>query len=162
MGPDDKNSSRNVVQFSQGGLGLPNRDNYFKKDSANLNVIKAYKQYIETLFKLTGDDSLLAAGKMEMVYDLEKRMAESHKTTVQLRDPQSNYHVMPVRMLDKQMPDFAWSSTLKTMGIQVDTVILRQPAFYVRLNSLLKSERSGKLESLPAVSNHKCDDGIPE
>jgi putative endopeptidase len=77
---------------------------------------------------------------MEMVYSLEKRMAESHKTTVQLRDPQDNYHVMRVSMLDRQMPDFAWSSTLKTMGIQVETVILRQPAFYARLNSLLKSE----------------------
>jgi putative endopeptidase len=140
VGPDDKNSSRNVVQFSQGGLGLPNRDNYFKKDSANLKVIQAYKEYIETLFKLTGDDSLQAAWKMEKVYGLEKRLAESHKTTVQLRDPQSNYHVMPVSKLDKQMPEFSWSSTLKMMGIQVDTVILRQPAFYSRVNSLLKSE----------------------
>ena len=57
-------------------------------------------------------------------------MAESHKTTVQFRDPQTNYHVMTVRMLDKQMPDFGWSSTLSDMGIEVDSVNLMQPAFF--------------------------------
>ena len=140
VGPDDKNSSKNIVQFSQGGLGLPNRDNYFKKDSANLKVIKGYRQYVETLFRLTGDDSLQASKKMEQVYDLEKLMAESHKTSVQLRDPQENYHLMPVKILDKQMPDFFWSSTLKSMGFAADSIILRQPAFYSRLNSLLKTK----------------------
>lgn len=140
VGPDDKNSSKNIVQFSQGGLGLPDRDNYFKKDSANLKVIKGYKQYIETLFRLTGDDSVPASKKVELIYDLEKEMAESHKTSVQLRDPQENYHLVPVKILDKQMPDFFWSSTLKTMGFSVDTIILRHPAFYSRLNSLLKKK----------------------
>ena len=112
IGPDDKNSSKNIVIFGQGGLGLPDRDYYFKKDSGTLAVVKAYKIYVNRLFRLMGDDSLTATKKTVLVYDLEKQMAESHKTNVELRDPQSNYHKVSISSLDKQMPSFAWKSTL--------------------------------------------------
>jgi putative endopeptidase len=141
IGPDDKNSRMNIAIFSQGGLGLPDRDYYFKKDSANLAIIKAYQVYVNKLFRLTGDDSLVAAKKTMMVYNLEKQMAESHKTNVALRDPQSNYHKMGVGELNKQMPLFAWRSTLDAMDIHADSINLTQPAFYVRLNELLKTTK---------------------
>jgi putative endopeptidase len=139
IGPDEKNSKSNIVIFGQGGLGLPDRDYYFKKDSGNLAVVKAYRVYVSKLFSLMGDDSLTAAKKTSLVYNLEKQMAESHKTNVQLRDPQSNYHKESVASLDKQMPVFGWKSTLSAMGIETDSINLMQPAFYKKLNDLLKS-----------------------
>src|SRR5688572_26210008 len=36
VGPDDKKSSVNIAQFSQTGIGLPERDYYFKTDSSTL------------------------------------------------------------------------------------------------------------------------------
>jgi putative endopeptidase len=141
IGPDDKSSNVNIAQFGQGGLGLPDRDYYFKKDSASLTVIKAYLVYIETLFRLTGDDSIAAFKKAMEVYNLEKQMAESHRTNVQLRDPQSNYHKMSVQKLNSLMPVFKWESTLKAMDIAVDSVNVMQPAFYARLNKLLASAK---------------------
>jgi putative endopeptidase len=143
IGPDEKNSKSNIVIFSQGGLGLPDRDYYFKKDSGNLAVVKAYMKYVNKLFGLMGDDSITAAKKTNLVYNLEKQMAESHKTNVELRDPQSNYHKESVADLDKQMPVFGWKSTLSTMGIVTDSVNLMQPAFYKKLNSLLKTGGMG-------------------
>jgi putative endopeptidase len=137
--PDDKNSQVNIVAFGQGGLGLPDRDYYFKKDSANLAVIRAYQQYIDTIFRLTGDDSIQAQKKTMMVYNLEKQMAESHKTNVALRDPQSNYHKTSVKMLDKQMPVFGWTTALSALGIHSDSVNVQQPDYYARLNGLLKT-----------------------
>jgi putative endopeptidase len=139
IGPDDKNSGVNIAAFHQGGLGLPDRDYYFKNDSGNLAVIKAYQLYIYNLFKLTGDDSTGAAKKTMMVYNLEKKMAESHKTNVALRNPQENYHKMTVASLDKQMPLFGWKSVLASMDIHSDTINLAQPEFFARLNELLKT-----------------------
>ncbi len=139
IGPDEKNSKSNIVIFSQGGLGLPDRDYYFKKDSGNLAVVSAYQTYVNKLFHLMGDDSVTAARKTMLVYNLEKQMAGSHKTNVELRDPQSNYHKESVATLDKQMPVFAWKSTLNAMGITTDSVNLMQPAFYLKLNDLLKT-----------------------
>jgi putative endopeptidase len=63
VGADFKNSAMNMVFFSQGGLGLPDRDYYFKSDSASLSLIKAYQSYVQKLFSLTGDDSAAATKK---------------------------------------------------------------------------------------------------
>ncbi|MEJ0104786.1 MAG: M13 family metallopeptidase N-terminal domain-containing protein [Bacteroidota bacterium] len=136
---DEKNSAYNIVIFVQGGLGLPDRDYYFKTDAGTLAVVKAYQTYVQKIFQLTGDDSLMAAKKSLVVYNLEKQVAASHKTNVELRDPQSNYHKLAIADLDKQMPVFAWKSTLTAMGIHTDSVNVSQPGFYIKLNELLKT-----------------------
>ncbi len=56
IGPDDKNSSLNVAGLYQTGLGLPDRDYYFKTDDATKSIQDAYKNYMKTIFMLTGDD----------------------------------------------------------------------------------------------------------
>ncbi len=139
FGPDEKNSSTNIAIYYQSGLGLPDRDYYFKNDPATQAVVEAYQTYIRKLFVLTGDDSATAARKMKAVYNFEKQLASSHKTNIQLRDPQSNYHKMAVAALNKQMPLFAWTSTLHAMGVQADSVNVGQPAFYAKVNEMLKS-----------------------
>jgi len=143
VAPDDKNSAMNIALFSQGGLGLPDRDYYFKKDPATQSVVKSYQEYIEKLFRLTGDDSTAAVRKMIAVYEFEKQLASSHKTNVELRDPQSNYHKLSVVDLDKKMPAFSWKTTLTAMDIHADFVNVTQPAFFVKLNELLTSAPMG-------------------
>ena len=139
IGPDDKNSSMNIAAFYQGGLGLPDRDYYFNTDAATKTVVTAYQTYIQKLFTLTGDDSIAAAKKMQAVYTLEKQFATSHRTNVQLRDPQSNYNKMSVEDLDKSMPVFGWISLMNALGVKTDSVNVAQPAFYAKLNELLKT-----------------------
>ena len=136
---DDKNSSKNILVFYQGGLGLPDRDYYFKTDPATSAIVKAYTTYIEKLFTLTGDDSATAAKNAASVYTLEKQMAASHRTNVELRDPESNYNKMAVADLDKKMPVFGWSTLLSNVSVKTDSVNVSQPAYYAKLNDLLKS-----------------------
>lgn len=139
IAPDDKNSSMNIAGFVQGGLGLPDRDYYFKTDPATLAVIKAYQTYGKKIFTLVGYDSVTAAKKMMGVYNLEKKIAESHKTNVALRDPQNNYHKVAVSEMDKRMPAFGWKSTLGTMGVTLDSINVQQPEFFKKVNELLTS-----------------------
>ena len=139
VGADEKNSSVNIAVYIQSGIGLPDRDYYFKTDTATQKIVAAYKTYMQKLFVLTGDDSSKAAKEVAQVYDLEKQMASSHKTNVQLRDPQSNYHKMAAAELDKQMPVFAWKNTLTSIGLNADSVNVSQPEYYTKLNQLLKS-----------------------
>src|SRR6478672_4295603 len=54
---DDKNSEQIVAHFDQGGLGLPNKDYYTKKDSATVSIRNAYLNYIAKIFTLAGDSS---------------------------------------------------------------------------------------------------------
>src|SRR5438105_515849 len=52
---DDKNSEKVVAHFDQGGLGLPNKDYYTKKDSSTLSIRNAYLRYVAKIFALAGD-----------------------------------------------------------------------------------------------------------
>lgn len=139
VSPDDKNSSMNIAVYYQTGLGMPDRDYYFKTDPQTQKVADAYKTYMKKLFMLTGDDSSKAAIEVAAVFELEKQMASSHKTQVELRDPQSNYHKMAVADLDKKMPVLAWKTTLDAVGVHADSVNVSQPEYYTKLNELIKS-----------------------
>ena len=139
IGADAKNSVMNIAALQQYGLGLPDRDYYFKNDPATLGVVKAYQAYIQKLFTLTGDDSVNAAKKMMALYNLEKQFAGSHRTNVELRDPQSNYHKMSIAEMDKQMPVIGWPSFFTAIGFKTDSIDVSQPAYYAKLNELLKS-----------------------
>lgn len=138
-GADEKNSTKNIAVYYQAGLGLPDRDYYFKTDAVNQTVVEAYKKYITTLFKLTGDDSVTAAKNTSQVYDLEKQLAASHRSNVELRDPQKNYNKMAVADLDKQMPVIGWKTLLVNLHVQTDSVNVGQPAYFTKLNELLKT-----------------------
>jgi len=139
VGSDDKNSSMNILGFSQAGIGLPDRDYYFKSDAATLKIQAAYKMRLKKLFVLIGSDSITAEKNASVIYELEKQIASSHRTKVELRDPQSNYNKLAVADLQKQMPLFDWVTVLNTLGVKVDSVNVNQPAFYAKLNELLQT-----------------------
>lgn len=139
IGADEKNSSMNLPSMYQGGLGLPDRDYYFKEDPATKDIITAYKTYITKLFTLTGVDAATAAANTETVYALEKQIAQKHSTNIELRDPQTNYHKMAVSALNSSMPNIGWNSLLETMKIKSDSVNIGQPNHFNNINALLQS-----------------------
>lgn len=77
VGPDDKQSTINIAQFFQTGIGLPERDYYFKTDSSTRSIQNAYKKYLATLFELTGTDAA-AAAKMQPLYIASKNNLPPH------------------------------------------------------------------------------------
>lgn len=139
IGADDKNSQMNIAAFYQTGLGLPDRDYYFKTDPATAAIQKAYKTYMQKIFTMTGDDSATAAKKVDAVYALEKQIAGSHRTRVELRDPQSNYNKMAVANLNRQMPSIGWTTLLANMGATTDSLNVGQPGYYRKLDTLLRT-----------------------
>lgn len=139
IGPDEKNSSMNTALFVQGGLGLPDRDYYFSKDSATLKLVAAYQKMLTTLFTLTGGDSVVAAKNATVVYNLEKQLAGAHRTNVELRNPQLNYNRFAVATLEEKQPNIGWKSYLKEIGITADSVNVGQPGYYTKLNEMLKT-----------------------
>jgi putative endopeptidase len=139
VSPDQENSQINILHFSQSGLGLPDRDYYFKTDSATLGIQQAYKKYIATLFELTGSDAEDSKKSAEVVYKIEKSLAESHKTRIERRVVKENYHKMAVAELDAKIPNIGWSKLLTQLDLKADSVDVRQPAYYQSLNRLLKS-----------------------
>lgn len=139
VSPDDKNSKMNIAQIYQTGIGLPDRDYYFKSDSSTVVIRGAYKKYLTALFQQTGSNAQEAKKNADLVYDIDKQIATSHKTRVQLRDVQANYNKTAVADLVKKHPNIDWTSFLNKLGAKTDSINVGQPAYYDALNKLLKT-----------------------
>ena len=135
--PDRTNSSMNIAHFGQTGLGLPDRDYYFKTDSSTLAIQVAYKQYLISLFGLTGSNISEAQLNAELVYSIEKLMAESHKTRVERRVIKNNFHNMAVADMNATHRSINWSKLLGDLGLETDTIDIRQPAYFDTLDKML-------------------------
>ncbi len=139
ISPDDKNSSKNIAHVSQTGLGLPNRDYYFKTDPTSLQIQEAYKKYLSTLFELTGSDPASTVKNATVVYNIENQIAASHKTNIELRDVKANYNKISIIILNQTQPKIGWSTLLLNLGAKTDSIDVGQPAYYEKLNELLGS-----------------------
>ncbi len=145
---DDKNSSLNAAHFDQGGLGLPNKEFYFKQDSASRKIRDGYTAYIGQIFILTGDQPAEAAKKAGAIMELETEMAKISKSPVELRNPLANYNKESVTALNKMMPGF--KDFLKKLGVSSDTILMGQPRFYKGLYTLIRKT------PLPTLKNYLC------
>src|SRR3954451_9165651 len=139
VGPDNKNSNLNIAHIYQAGIGLPERDYYFKTDAPSIAIQQAYKIYLATLFKLTGSDTTTARKNAELVYNIDKQLAASHRTNIELRDVNANYNKMTVASLAKEEPNIGWPAVLNELGARTDSIDVGQPAYYKELNTALKT-----------------------
>lgn len=137
VGPDNRQSSINIAQFQQTGIGLPERDYYFKTDSSTLGIQKAYRAYLTRLFELTGTSQAAAENAAAVAYGLEKQLAGAHRTNIERRDVKANYNKLAVADLARKHPALAWPALLQHLGVQADSVNVAQPGYYDKLNELL-------------------------
>lgn len=140
VSPDDRISTKNAAHFDQTGITLPEKGYYFKTDSASKKIRDEYVKYITRLFVLTGVDAKTAAAKADGILKLETKIAQSHLTPTELRDPVKNYHKFAVTDIQKQMPDIDLSDVFKRMDLKTDTILVGQPDYYKTLDNLLKTE----------------------
>ncbi|GAB2606499.1 M13 family metallopeptidase [Spirosoma areae] len=137
VGPDDKQSTVNIAQFYQTGIGLPERDYYVKTDSSTLAIQKGYKNYLTRLFELIGTEATAAGKNAAVTYEIEKQLATVHRTNIELRDVKANYNKLAVAELAKKQPALNWTTLVNGLGLKVDSVNVGQPAYYDKLNAML-------------------------
>lgn len=140
VGPDDRNSSVNRANFYQTGIDLPERDYYFRNDADSKKIRDAYEKYIAKLLGLSGTPPASSVAEAQKVLELEKLIAGTHRTPVELRDPVKNYNKFAVKDLIKIMPDLGWQNVLDRKNVKTDTVLISQPGYYQGLQSLLKQQ----------------------
>ncbi|MCR8561479.1 M13 family metallopeptidase [Mucilaginibacter sp. BJC16-A38] len=140
VGQDDKNSSKMMVQLGQTGLGLPNRDYYYKTDARTTRIRTDYTdKYLPTMLKLSGWDEQKAIAGAKSTYTIEKFLADSSRKLEDLRDPYHNYNKITIAQLNKLTPDINWTTLFKTLELKpVDSVIVGQPEYYRAVNKALK------------------------
>ncbi|MCY7410547.1 MAG: M13 family metallopeptidase [Chitinophagales bacterium] len=137
---DQKNSSMNILTLYQSGLGMPDRDYYFRPDSSSEDIRKAYIAYISKLFTLIGSDAATADKAAATVMTIETEMASASMTLVEQRDPYATYNKMTVTDFSSKNPNIKWNIYLSAMGFTPQTdAVIAQPKFFEKLNAMVTS-----------------------
>ena len=106
---DAKNSSRNVINIGQSGLGLPDRSYYLEPDA---DVVEGYKNILQGYLELIGVESDQAKTQAGEVFDFEAAMAEFSLDNVQKRDPEATYNLASLDDLQTTAPHLYWTELM--------------------------------------------------
>ena len=129
VGADEMNSNMNAVQIGQYGLSMGDRDYYLLTDEPTTKIREAFKAHVEKMYQLSGFDAATAKKGMEVVMDVETRLAKAFRSRVELRDPHANYNKMSMEDIKKNYPTFDWDSYLNGLDLKdVKEIIVGQPA----------------------------------
>jgi putative endopeptidase len=128
---DARESTRYIGILNQGGLGLPDRDYYFKEDQKTKEIRDKYVAHMTKMLELAGERPDAAAADAIAVMDVETQLAKASFTRVENRDPQKTYHKMTMAELEKLGPAFGWKAFFAELGVkQVPDLNVRQPQFF--------------------------------
>lgn len=127
---DEKDSGVYLMQITQGGIGLPDRDYYFADSEKMKKLRSEYVEHIAKMLVFAGDAPEAARVAAQAVMNLETKLAAASRTRVQLRDPEANNNKTSVANLGKLAAGFDWNAFFRAMGARgIDSVNVGQPDF---------------------------------
>ena len=132
IGADEKNAAENILNISQGGLTLGQKDYYVENDENTVKIREAYKKHIVRMFQLFGFKKGEAEKKMKNIMKVETELAKASKSRTELRDPVANYNKMTLKEFDSQYPHLQLECQMNAKGVKsqyIQTMVVGQPAF---------------------------------
>ena len=137
---DDKDSTREIANAVQGGLGMPDRDYYTKDDPASKKLRDQYVVHVTKMLTLLGQPEGKANEDANKIMALETSLAQASRTRVELRDPQKNYNKMTQDEMQKLTPDWNWGDYFKELGLtNPGDIDVHQPDFFKAMNTAFTS-----------------------
>ncbi|MGA2216448.1 MAG: M13 family metallopeptidase [Terracidiphilus sp.] len=141
VGQDEKDSSKQIAQISQGGLSLPDRDYYIKDTPRFIEIRKQYLAHLTKMFTLAGDTPEAAAREAAAVMEIETALATASTDRTVLRDPEKHYHIYTLADFQKLAPGFDFNIYFKDIKIGAfDSLNVSTPDFFKGLNDLIAKE----------------------
>lgn len=135
---DMMNSDIHAMHWSQGGMGLGDRD-YYLEDSDNAKKIRdAYRTYIKTLTSLIGYDSAAQQRVADNVMEIETRLAKAAMSREELRNPAATYNPMTLDEIAAKYPNVDLRRYFAKQGItDIESVVIGQPNSLAEVNAIL-------------------------
>jgi putative endopeptidase len=130
--------TQTIAHVFAGGLGMPDRDYYFKPDKRFVEARAKYQEHVAKMFELAGAKPEQAKSNAAAVFAFEKRLAGASLDNVQLRDPKLQDHMTAFAALDKLAPSFAWGAYFDAAHMPRNALNVRQPKFLEQFETELK------------------------
>ena len=133
---DFKNPNSYMILTWQGGLGLPDREYYFKEGEASQEIRKKYVAHIAKMLELAGLQN--AQDQAETIMAFESKLAAKHMKKEQTRDMVALYNRIPVAELPELMPKFDWATMLKAAELEdLDALVVTQVDYMRELDDII-------------------------
>ncbi len=101
---DLKDATKQIATAQQGGLGLPEKDYYFRTGARDEEIRKQYVAHVAKMLMLAGSTPEHAQKDAEGILRFETMLAKASLGVVDLRDPEKTYHLQPIATFEKSMP----------------------------------------------------------
>ncbi|SFW76786.1 putative endopeptidase [Sinomicrobium oceani] len=134
---DAKDSNKNVAYLHAGTLGLPDRDYYVADDEDSKDKREKYKAHIARMLRFIDYDKETAEEEAGRILAFETRMAAPRLDKVERRKPEKRYNPTAISDLKKLSPAIAWDGYLKSLDVDVDTVVISEVKYFKELPSFL-------------------------
>ncbi len=145
--PDPSNAKMTIAELDQGGLGLPEKDFYFRTDPKSQAIRQKYVAHIAKMFELIGVAPAQASQKAATIMSIETDLAKGSLDVTSRRDPQKVVHEMPASELKQLAPNFNFNEffvQLKTPEFSKLNVAV--PDFLKDFSALLNKESMSALK----------------
>ena len=142
---DEKNATQNILNISQSGLTLGQKDYYLETDEATTKIREAYKQYIVRLFQQFGFKKAAAQKKMNNILKVETALAKVSKSRTELRDPIANYHKMTLKEFEANYPHFQLEKQANASGLKsqyIQEMVVGQPEFMAAADQIFANMKA--------------------
>lgn len=128
-----------VISFyGAGGLGLPERDYYFRTDPKSIEQRKQYVDHVRKMFVLAGEADAQASKDADTVMAIETRLAKASLTITELRDPQNLNHPTDVAAMSKMLTHFNLNNYVQAAHAPASGKANdMEPKFFAEFNAIL-------------------------
>ena len=145
---DYADSTREIAFAMQGGLGMPDRDYYFKTDANSKMLREKYVAHVARMFQLMGDSEADAKAHADTVMSMETALAKGSMNEVEQRDPRHLFHPANERKLQSYTPSFDWKAFLAGSGLAGnDRFNVSQPKFFQTLDFQLRMRKLDEIKT---------------
>ena len=135
---DFKDATRTIAVVGQNGMGLPEKDYYFRTGAKDEEIRKQYVQHVTNMLKLLGSSEAQAASDAAAIMKMETALATGSLDVTAQRDPHNVYHLLPIGNLQAMTPSFNWGRFYSALGSPAFSELnVAEPEFFKGLNQVI-------------------------
>ena len=157
---DFKDAQKQIAVADQGGIGLPERDYYFRTGPEAEKTRQQYVEHIAAMLQLLGESAEKAASDAQKVMALETALAKVSMDVTSRRQPENIYHLLPAAKLTDLTPAIDWARFFADTGVpDIAELNVTDPDFFKGLQTVLDTT---DLETIKTYLRWQLISSIPE
>ncbi len=157
---DFKDAQKQIAVVDQGGIGLPERDYYFRTGPEAEKTRQQYVEHVAATLQLLGEPADKAASDAQKIMALETALAKVSMDITSRRQPENVYHLLPAAKLAELTPGIDWTKLFADTGVPGITELnITNPDFFKGLQTVLDTT---DLETIKTYLRWQLVSSIPE